>query len=117
MKQALLLPALLILACASFCQTNILDSTINWDAPGAQGGTLQVFLSDSAGLNSIHVKLGSEYDSSDVFLSDYTVGSTINITDNTMQVPLTNVTEGEYYVAIIITRDDLSTQAMQYKIQ
>lgn len=112
MKTTILSLTLLLVFSFAYSQTTkILDSAVDWTSGSKD---LTVYLSDSLA-TAITVKMGSDFDGSNILNASYTVGSTISISDNMLVVPLTTITPGEYYVDIVITLPDASTREMQYQ--
>ena len=112
----LLFSALLILFCSpANAQVKILDSNVSYDSLTNEN-MLILYLSDSTGVSSFNVKLGTEYSTADVLNADYTVETTVPVIGNMLQVPLTGIASGEYFVAVTITRtSDASTELIEYK--
>lgn len=106
--------AILTIALALFCfqssaQIKILDCTADWDAH-----QLLTFTSDTTGVQSIDVKLGTAYDGSDVL--QYSASVVTDIPDNMIAVPLTNITPGNYFVNVTLHRTDGSQAVIELKL-
>lgn len=107
---------LLLLSFSGFSQVNILDSNIAYDSLASQT-LLTVYLSppvSNSDLTTLQVKIGSTYGGNDIVNSSYNVGTDVSISSNRLQVPLSGISAGEY-VAVTVTRDDASTQRIEYK--
>jgi hypothetical protein len=119
MKQAFLFFSLLLPSLA-FAQVNILDSNVAYDSLSSQN-VVTVFLSvpsSNSDLSTLDVKIGTTYGASDIYSSTYTVGTNVDVSNNKLQVTLSGVSSGEYFVAVTITRaSDSSTEVMQYRMQ
>lgn len=95
----------------AYSQTQIIDSSVDWDS---NPKTLTVYLSDSV-VNTLAVKIGTTYGTNNILNATYTVGSNIAVADNMVVVDVSTITPGEYYVELLITLPDATTQLMQYQ--
>lgn len=109
MKKLFSIVALCFCMQIASAQTRILDSYVNWT-----NGTLTVYLSDSL-VTNVTVKIGTTFQSENVFDQSYTVGSSVQISDNTIVIPLTGVTPGAYYMDLRITPTAGSVQLMEFQ--
>jgi hypothetical protein len=87
----------------------ILDSNVDW-----QSQNLTVYLSDST-ITSVTIQLGTQLHAYDIFNQTYTAGTTVSVTDNMLVIPLTNVTQGVYYVDVRITDSGNHVSEMEYQ--
>ncbi len=91
--------------------TKILDAKVDWSK-----NEVIVYCSDSLA-TAINVLLSSTSAASgDIFSQSFTVGSNINVVDNTLVIALSSVTPGVYFATVKVTEaDGTSIQEMDFK--
>ena len=110
MKNLMLICLLVSIVFSSQAQTTkLLDSYVDWST-----NTVLIFLSDT-GVSSLSVGLGTVFDSTDVFNQTWHIGTDVSIADNMIEVPLTNVTAGIYFLDLQLNLNDQTVEEMEYQ--
>ncbi|HYV94982.1 MAG TPA: hypothetical protein VE978_24625 [Chitinophagales bacterium] len=89
-------------------QTKILDSKLTTNK-------IILYCSDSLAVQ-VGITIGTTgYQSNNVLNTSYTIGTDLTFVDNDLTIPLSNLASGDYFVSIVITRADSSTQEMEFE--
>lgn len=88
--------------------TKILDSKLT-------SNKLTLYCSDSLAVQVAITISTTSYQSANILNTSYTAGTDLTFVDNDFTVPLSSLASGHYYVTVTITRDDSSTQQMEFE--